>query len=92
LNECSTIVCGDTLSYCKPHPAPVLHAIKEINIEPQGVVYIGDDPRDIQSGFNAGCWTLAVAFDIYVEKETAKAWGGDETATNCQEILSFLDL
>lgn len=89
--RCSTLVCGDTLDYCKPHPAPLQHAINELQLDPQAVVYIGDDPRDIQSGFNAGCWTMGVAFKSFVEKSQASAWGSDVTVTNAQEISSLLN-
>ena len=34
-----TVVCGDTLEQRKPHPAPLLHACKEMNLLPEQCIY-----------------------------------------------------
>ncbi len=86
----STLVCGDTLEFCKPHPAPVKYAIENLQLSPKSVVYIGDDPRDIQSGFNAGCWTIGVAFDSFIKKSKAYTWGSDATVSSADEISALL--
>src|SRR5512139_3113289 len=41
------VVCGDTTPHLKPHPAPLLHAARELALEPAQCVYLGDDLRDI---------------------------------------------
>tara|TARA_E500000331_G_scaffold300230_1_gene301032 strand:- start:86 stop:844 length:759 start_codon:yes stop_codon:yes gene_type:complete len=91
-DRCSTLVCGDTTDFCKPHPAPVQLAIKNLGLKPQAVVYIGDDPRDIQSGFNAGCWTIGVAFETFVERTEANKWQADEVVFTSEEIESLLNI
>ena len=56
------VVSGDTTPHSKPHPAPLLHAAKELDIAPERVVYVGDDLRDVQAGFAAGMVTVAAAY------------------------------
>ena len=56
------------------------------------MVYVGDDLRDIQSGFNAGCWTIGIAFQSFVEKSLACNWGSDATVSSAEEITSFLNI
>jgi phosphoglycolate phosphatase len=91
-DRCSTLICGDTLDFCKPHPAPVQLAINNLQLNPKAVVYVGDDPRDIQSGFNAGCWTIGIAFETFIEKSIANDWNSDETVFSSEEISSLLKI
>lgn len=91
-DRCSTLICGDTLEFCKPHPAPVKLAINNLQLNPQAVIYVGDDARDIQSGFNAGCWTIGIAFETFVKKSLTHNWGCDETVFRSEEIQSLLNI
>ncbi len=56
------VVCGDTTDQPKPAAKPVILACDALAIDPQEVIMIGDDPRDIQAGKAAGCHTAAVAW------------------------------
>jgi HAD superfamily hydrolase (TIGR01549 family) len=69
----SCVVCGDTLSESKPHPAPVRLACKMLKVAPEETLFVGDDIRDIQAGNAAGTQTAAVYYG-YGSKELA----GDE--------------
>jgi 2-phosphoglycolate phosphatase len=62
LSLASTVICGDTLAFSKPHPEPVLTACKVIGSEPANTLMVGDDLRDIEAGLQAGCRT---AFALY---------------------------
>ncbi|MCP5105107.1 MAG: HAD family hydrolase [bacterium] len=44
----------------KPAPGMILQAAKEFNIDLSQSYMIGDDPRDIETGKNAGCRTVLV--------------------------------
>ena len=93
LNEgCSILVCGDTTNYPKPHPDPILFALKELGFTGKQTVYIGDDPRDIQSGYNAGCWTHALKFFENKASTGKKCWGSDETSFDVIEMARKLGL
>lgn len=56
------VVCGDTLSEAKPHPAPVLLACGMVEAPAAETLFVGDDVRDIQAGAAAGTLTAAVHY------------------------------
>lgn len=58
----SCVVCGDTVSASKPHPAPVIHACELLGVKPPDAVFAGDDVRDIQAGQAAGTQTAAIYY------------------------------
>ena len=92
-NHCSVLVCGDTTNHAKPHPEPVLFARKTLTFEGVETIYIGDDPRDIQSGYNAGCWTHAVNFFVENNKKPRLSeWGSDDFSITVQELRNKLGL
>jgi phosphoglycolate phosphatase len=61
-NGISCVVCGDTLSQSKPHPAPVSLACGILQTIPAEVLFVGDDIRDIQAGKAAGTQTAAAHY------------------------------
>ena len=83
-------VSGDTTAHAKPHPAPLLHACSQIDLPPEAVVYVGDDRRDIQSGFNAGCFTVAVNFGFGSVGEPLHQWGADAIVEDAQALTTIL--
>ncbi len=56
------VVCGDTLTERKPHPAPMLHACSQLNSIPSRTVVVGDSKHDAASGRAAGCRVLIVPY------------------------------
>jgi len=56
------VVCGDTLTERKPHPAPMLHACRLLGIPPSRTVVVGDSKHDAASGQAAGCRVLLVPY------------------------------
>jgi len=57
-----TLVCGDTLTEKKPHPAPLELAAKSCQVAPENCLYLGDHPRDIEAGLKAKMQTGAALF------------------------------
>ncbi len=54
LSRLHCLVCGDSLAYAKPHPAPLLHASEKLATPPENCVYIGDTSLDIDAAHAAG--------------------------------------
>lgn len=54
------VVTPELTLHHKPHPAPVLEAIKRLGADPKTTLMIGDAPFDIESGKRAGCSTAYV--------------------------------
>ena len=44
----------------KPHPDVVLHCLRQMGLEPDDAVYVGDSPIDIEAGRAAGLFTVGV--------------------------------
>ncbi|MBU3594093.1 HAD-IA family hydrolase [Polynucleobacter sp. 71A-WALBACH] len=83
-------VSGDTTSYSKPHPEPILHAARAANIDPSSSVYIGDDIRDIMAGKAAGMKTIAAAYGYCGCEEPPEAWGADFLVRHPKELLAII--
>ena len=85
------VVSGDTLKVKKPHPAPLLLASKTINIAPQDVLYMGDDPRDITAGNAAGMYTCVANYG-YIESGIDTAlWGADFCIDKPLDVLQHIE-
>jgi putative hydrolase of the HAD superfamily len=66
----------------KPHPAPFLHTLKKLAIEPSDAVFVGDDPRwDVEGALRAGIRPILISADP-AEKHSC---------TNIERLASLLD-
>jgi len=65
------ITMNDTQKH-KPHPEPLLEALKILGLSPTEAIYVGDTHYDILCGQNAGCRTCAVKYSIIPFDELAK--------------------
>lgn len=54
----------DDVEHVKPHPEPVLKAIRKLGVSKEDVMMIGDNYHDIEAGKNAGIKTAGVAWSI----------------------------
>ncbi|MBD1381450.1 pyrophosphatase PpaX [Metabacillus arenae] len=58
------VVTLDDVENAKPHPEPVLLALKQLGSSPEEAIMVGDNHHDIVSGKNAGTQTAGVAWTI----------------------------
>ncbi|PLR67305.1 MULTISPECIES: pyrophosphatase PpaX [Bacillaceae] len=59
-----TVVTLDDVEHAKPHPEPVLLALKQLGSLPEEAIMVGDNHHDIDSGKAAGTKTAGVAWTI----------------------------
>jgi len=85
-----TVVSGDTTPHAKPHPAPLLEAARQMKIEPQHCIYVGDDLRDVQAGRAAGMGTVAAAWGYLGIGEPIATWGADHVIESPARLLHLL--
>ena len=85
------IVCGDTTEYTKPHPAPVIHACKELKCDPVSTLFIGDAERDIKAGIEAGTKTAVALYGYINETDNPENWGADVMIKSPDEIHKILN-
>ena len=81
------VVCGDTLAFNKPHPAPLLYACAQLAVEPKRCLFVGDDKNDMLAGSNANIKTVAVTYGY---GKVDKDWNYDYLINHPQEIMELL--
>ena len=58
----SIVVSGDTLSEKKPHPMPLLHAAKALEVKPEHSVMLGDSKSDVKAARAAGFHIICMSY------------------------------
>jgi N-acetyl-D-muramate 6-phosphate phosphatase len=87
--QIGTVVCGDTTSHAKPHPAPLLRAAADLNVSPDECVYVGDDIRDIQAAHAAGMPAIAALYG-YLGTDQPENWNADASVNSATELAQIL--
>jgi len=54
------IVAGDEIERPKPYPDPILKACKQLKVDPDEVLYVGDTKIDYKAGKSAGCYVVGL--------------------------------
>lgn len=83
------LVGGDTCARAKPHPDPLLHAAREIGIEPGAALYVGDDVRDVEAARAAGMPVLAAGYGYLGDGDGPHAWGADAVVSSPLQIAHW---
>ena len=81
------VVCGDTLEFSKPHPAPLLYACGQFSVDPKRCIFVGDDKNDMLAGSNAGIKTVAVTYGY---GNVEQNWNYDYKINHIQELLEII--
>lgn len=89
--DAATVICGDTTPHTKPHPAPLLEAMRRMGVDAQHCVYVGDDARDILAGRAAGMRTVAANYGYLGVAADTALWGADAVIQSPIELLQLLD-
>lgn len=85
------VVCGDTTPHIKPHPAPLLHAAKELDLVPQACCYVGDDLRDVQAARAAGMRSVAVEYGYRgAGNGDPRSWNADAVIAQPMDLIAVL--
>jgi phosphoglycolate phosphatase len=86
----STIVCGVSTPHTKPHPAPLLEAMRQAGVPAAQCLYVGDDERDMQAGRAAGMATVAACYGYLGVAADVRQWPADAWIHRPLELLNFL--
>ena len=86
--RCAVLVCPEDVKQTKPDPEPMYLAANKIDIAPSEIIYVGDHPRDIDAGRNAGMYTILAAYGYLPMqyKDDLNAWQADCIAGNVTEL------
>jgi len=66
------LVTLEDVTHPKPHPEPVLLAMRELGSAAEGTLMVGDSPFDIQAANAAGAVSVAVGWSLKGEQELQK--------------------
>jgi len=91
LERCQTLICPEHVTFTKPHPEPLLLACRQLGCEPSAGVYVGDHPRDISAGQQAGMYTIAAAYGYLPASPPVADWGADMIVMHVNDITTWLD-
>jgi len=90
LANCGVLIGGDSTARSKPHPEPILCAIKTLSLNPQNSWYIGDALTDITAA-NAAHMNSAIALWGYLSQEDNPSdWQANKTLDKTSEILNLI--
>jgi|TARA_B110000503_G_C6983802_1_gene344396 phosphoglycolate phosphatase len=87
---CNSIVGGDSLKEKKPHPAPLLHACKEMDVDATACIYVGDAIRDIEAGNAAKMYTVIAQWGYILDKSSCENWQADLIAVDAYKISQII--
>ena len=94
-DRCAVLVCPEDVSKTKPDPEPMYLAAKQIQIQPEDCIYVGDHPRDIDAGRHAQMYTILAAYGYLPlqHKDDLTAWQADcivNTVAELQQVIHQL--
>lgn len=90
-SRCAVLLCPDHVQHSKPAPDMLLAACQQLALEPQHVLYVGDDKRDIDAGRAADMRTVAVRYGYHPADQNPSNWGADAVIDSITELTKLLD-
>ena len=86
------IVSGDTTPHPKPHPEPLLHAARLLEVDATQCVYVGDDLRDVIAGNAAGMPTIVAEYGYLGNSGSSDDWPATGWIAEPLALLAWLPL
>lgn len=88
IERCAVLVCPEDVTRTKPDPEPMYLAARQINLPAEQIIYVGDHPRDIEAGRNAGMYTILAAYGYLPlsHKDNLTAWQADCIVNDISEL------
>jgi pyrophosphatase PpaX len=74
----------------KPHPEPLLHALRLLDADPREAAYVGDSPFDVAAAKAAGCTAIAVTWGGIHSEERLAEERPDALVRDPEELLGVL--
>lgn len=90
-SRCAVLLCPDHVENSKPAPDMLLAACQQLALEPQQVVYVGDDKRDVDAGRAANMPTVAVRYGYNSADDNPAHWGADAVIDTISELIALLE-
>ncbi len=84
------IICGDTLSKKKPDPEPLLHAARELGVDPENSLMLGDSMSDVKAARAANFNIICMSYG-YNHGEDIRDYNPDAVVDRMDEIKTLID-
>jgi len=84
-----SIAGSDTTAHKKPHPAPLLHVLSELEVAPDRAVMVGDSISDVRVGRAAGV-ALVVGADYGYPRQPEDLDGADRRIGALRDLAAIL--
>lgn len=85
IDEFEIVICGDTLEEKKPHPLPLLHAAKELGVDPANATMLGDSKSDVKAARAAGFGIVCMSYG-YNHGEDIRNYDPDAVIDSMAEL------
>ena len=87
--DCFDLICGDDGSFKpKPDPQGLFRILEKLQIAKEDCLYVGDTEIDMQTGKNAGVFTVGALWG-YRTKEELEAFQPDVLASSPLDLLDY---
>lgn len=86
----AVVLCGDSTTTPKPHPAPLLRAAAEAKFDIDRCWYVGDGESDIKASLAAGMTPVLASYGYVPELTTARTWGAHHEIDQPLALLGLL--
>ena len=90
-NRAGCMVSGDTCAFAKPHPMPMLHAAKLIDIAPENCLYLCDDKRDMEAANAAKMQGIIAQYGYIDPSADLNSWQAAGRVQTPLELLHHIE-
>ncbi len=85
------VISGDTCRTSKPSPEPLLHACKQLNIQPEETLFVGDNQCDVQAAKQAHMAVVVVKYGYLMPDDQILDWHADFYVDEITDIISLIN-
>lgn len=85
-------VSGDEVAKAKPAPDSILLACKQMQLDVDDCIYVGDDKRDIDAAKAAGMRSVAADWGYLGDNGSIESWSADIIARSPAELAHLLNM
>lgn len=86
----AAVVCGDSTPTPKPHPAPLLLAAQDAEVDVADCWFVGDGENDMRASLAAGMTPVLAAYGYVPDIEHARRWGARHEIGKPLDLLPLL--
>ncbi|MCR1290344.1 pyrophosphatase PpaX [Shouchella clausii] len=84
------IVALDDVKHAKPHPEPLLEALRQLDSKPEEAIMVGDNSHDVLAGKAAGTKTVAVGWALK-GAEHLRTFAPDYIPATMEELVEIVN-